>query len=116
MPNARSISYIGATDLGNGFFAYRPLPSKPWRFISSADLDVAAAHLDLDRDAGHEIWPSTLQHSVEAPEWWSPAKPYMVTGGDGNIETYASLDAAESDMSSSRVWTVDPKTGEEVRA
>lgn len=51
------------------------------------------------------------------PEWWTPEKPFMVVD-EGDIVTYSTQEAAEQFAGEigQRVWTADPKTGEEVRA
>ena len=116
MPSARSISYIGATDLGDGWFAFKPLSDKPWRIITDVYLDVATAHLDLDRDAGYEIWPSALTYSVEVKAaWWSPMLRFGARCNDGRVIPLRTLDQALRTPDAFAV-TVDLRTGQEIHA
>lgn len=116
---ARAIDDLGATDLGNGHYAffndgtfrrydknrgfYDAYEDKRWHTFSSVRMERISERTEALKLEGQALMPS----------WWTPAQQFAT--GPGR-QAFTSFAAADHYGEGATVYTADLETGEEVPA
>jgi hypothetical protein len=70
----RAIDHLGATDLGDGRYAFRVNPTLPWRAARAHAL-IQYSHARRV-NAEPRVLGGLLDGTIRMPTWWSPAQPF----------------------------------------
>lgn len=131
---ARAIDSLGATDLGNGYYAYRDEGMQRYYVVTPDALSLLSSYLDRAAELGpseqysdgltcanaYSLWCADTQ-ATEMPSWWTPSRRYAcVVNGHYHEGTLAVARHFAADFEregfTTKVVTVNLETGEEVNA